>query len=82
MSHGFKRSASVPVAFVHEEKDMIGAVHGDDFLWEGRDKDLDWELKVMKDSKKRKEANRRKHSKPGAMPHVGERDAHIVKEVD
>jgi WD repeat and SOF domain-containing protein 1 len=40
------------------------------------------ELKVMKDSKKRKEANRRKHSKPGAVPYVGERETHIVKEVD
>ena len=28
---------------------MNGAVHGDDFVWEGQDKDLDWVLKVMKD---------------------------------
>ena len=34
----------------------------------------------QKQSKKRKEANVRKHSKPGAVPYVSERDKHLVKE--
>lgn len=38
------------------------------------------ELKLIKESKARKEANRRKHSKPGAVPHVPEREAHTVEE--
>ena len=45
--HGFKRLKSVPVAVVHEGRDLNGVVHGDDFVWEGRDKDLDWVLKVL-----------------------------------
>ena len=49
VNNGFKRMKSVPVVFVHEERGMSGAVHGDDFVWEGQDKDLDWVLKVMKD---------------------------------
>ena len=32
-NHGFKRLKSVPVAFVHETRDMSGVVHGDDFVW-------------------------------------------------
>lgn len=38
------------------------------------------EHRVIKESAKRKEANRRKHSKPGAVPHVPERLKHVVKE--
>jgi len=38
------------------------------------------ELKLIKESKARKEANRRKHSKPGAVPHLPEREAHTVEE--
>jgi len=38
------------------------------------------ELATIKQSKKRKEANRRKHSKPGAVPHLPERDSHTVEE--
>jgi len=34
----------------------------------------------QKTAKKRKEANVRKHSKPGAVPHVSERDKHVVRE--
>ena len=34
----------------------------------------------QKASKKRKEANLRKHSKPGSVPHVAERDKHTVDE--
>jgi WD repeat and SOF domain-containing protein 1 len=33
---------------------------------------------VMVQSAKRKEENRRKHSKPGAVPHVSEKKKHIV----
>jgi hypothetical protein len=45
--NGFTRLKSVPVAFAHKERDMVGVVHGDDFVWEGRDKDLDWVLGVL-----------------------------------
>merc|ERR1712096_273054 len=40
------------------------------------------ELKLIKTASKRKEANRRKHSKPGAVPHVPEREAHTVDEME
>ena len=38
------------------------------------------ELKLVKESKARKEANRRKHYKPRAEPHVPEREAHMVEQ--
>ncbi|EKX50159.1 hypothetical protein GUITHDRAFT_135342 [Guillardia theta CCMP2712] len=37
---------------------------------------------IIKDSKKRKENNVRKHSKPGAVPYVAERKKEIVKELE
>eukprot|EP00929_Paragymnodinium_shiwhaense_P120587 TRINITY_DN92548_c0_g1_i1.p1 TRINITY_DN92548_c0_g1~~TRINITY_DN92548_c0_g1_i1.p1 ORF type:complete len:446 (-),score=85.14 TRINITY_DN92548_c0_g1_i1:119-1456(-) len=37
---------------------------------------------VMRDARKRKEDNRRKHSKPGAVPHVGPKKKQIIKEVE
>ena len=40
---------SVPVAFVHEARDLYGVVHEDDFVWVGRDPDLDWILKVLEE---------------------------------
>ena len=43
-------------------------------------KSVQAELKLIKESKARKEANRRKHSKPGAVPHVPEREAHTVEQ--
>ena len=46
-NHEFKRLKSVPVAFVHETRDMSGVVHGDDFVWEGIDEDLDWVQKSV-----------------------------------
>ena len=46
-NHGFKRLKSVPVAFVHETRDMNRVVHGDDFVWEGIDEDLDWVQKLL-----------------------------------
>ena len=45
--NGFKRLQTVPVAFINEEKDLSGVVHGDDFVWEGRDEDLDWVLNLL-----------------------------------
>jgi len=38
------------------------------------------EHRIIRESKKRKESNRRAHSRPGSVPHVPERDKHIVKE--
>jgi len=38
------------------------------------------ELRTIKESAGKKEANRRKHSKPGAVPHVPEREQHTVEE--
>ena len=46
-ANGFERLKSVLVAFVHKERGMIGVVHGDDFIWEGCDEDLDRALKVL-----------------------------------
>ena len=34
---------------VHETKDMNGVLHGDDFVWEGIDEDLDWVQKLLED---------------------------------
>ena len=48
IKEGFERLVAVPVAFVHKERDLLGVVHGDDFVWEGRDRDLDWVLRVLK----------------------------------
>ncbi len=38
------------------------------------------EHKIIRESQKRKEANRRAHSKPGVVPHVSERDKHVIDE--
>eukprot|EP00095_Tigriopus_kingsejongensis_P006685 snap_masked-scaffold25_size650667-processed-gene-1.1 protein:Tk06685 transcript:snap_masked-scaffold25_size650667-processed-gene-1.1-mRNA-1 annotation:"wd repeat and sof domain-containing protein 1" len=38
------------------------------------------EHQVIRESKKRKEANRRLHSKPGSVPYVSERDKHVIEE--
>ena len=40
------------------------------------------EHKIIKESKKKKEANRRAHSKPGAVPYNAERDKHVLKELE
>lgn len=39
------------------------------------------ELRTIKEKQKRKEGNRRKHSKKGEVPYVSERDKHVIKEV-
>ncbi len=38
------------------------------------------ELRTIKESRARKEANRRRHAKPGAVPYVPEREKQIVHE--
>lgn len=38
------------------------------------------EHKIIRESQKRKEANRRAHSQPGAVPFVSERDKHVIDE--
>jgi len=40
------------------------------------------EVRIMKDSRKRKEANRRAHSKPGSVPYVSEKAKHVVSELE
>ena len=47
VTNGFVRLKTVPVAFSHADRDLHGVAHGDDFVWEGRDKDLDWILGVL-----------------------------------
>jgi hypothetical protein len=47
VANGFERLKTVPVAFSHADRDLHGVVHGDDFVWEGRDEDLDWILQVL-----------------------------------
>ena len=46
-SVGFARLKSSPVAFVHEERDLVGVVHGDDFVFVGIDPELDFVLGVL-----------------------------------
>ena len=41
-SVGFKRLLSSPVAFYHSERDLVGVVHSDDFVFVGVDRDLDF----------------------------------------
>ena len=43
---GFKRLLSSPVAFYHPERDLVGVVHGDDFVFVGVDKELDLGRKI------------------------------------
>jgi hypothetical protein len=47
VKNGFERLKTVPVAFTHPARDLHGVVHGDDFVWEGRDEELDWILQVL-----------------------------------
>ena len=41
---GFKRPVSCLVAFAHESRDLMGVVHGDDFVFVRLDVDLDFSL--------------------------------------
>ena len=45
---GFRRPASCPVVFSHLQRDLIGAVHGDDFVFVGLDEDLDFVEDLLK----------------------------------
>jgi WD repeat and SOF domain-containing protein 1 len=45
-------------------------------------KSLSEKRRVMRDARDRKNENRRKHSKPGTVPHVGNKKRHIVKELE
>ena len=47
IKNGFRRLRSAPVAFAHEHRDLLGVVHGDDFIWVGLDGDLDWVLALL-----------------------------------
>ena len=38
------------------------------------------EHRIIRDSTKRKEANKRAHSRPGTVPYVSERDKHVINE--
>lgn len=40
------------------------------------------EHRTIRESQKRKESNRRRYSKPGSVPHVPERQKHVLKEED
>ena len=40
----------MPVAFVHRQRDLVGLVHGDDFIWVGLDDELDWALNIIKNT--------------------------------
>ena len=44
---GFRRGVGCSVIFRHEEKDLLGVVHGDDFVFGGNDEDLKWVAKVL-----------------------------------
>ena len=47
-SVGFKRLVTSPVAFYHPERDTAAVVHGDDFIVEGVDDELDFVESVLK----------------------------------
>ena len=57
-SVGFKRLLSSPVAFYHSERDLVGVVHGDDFVFVGVDRDLDFVLRVLKENYELKDRGR------------------------
>ena len=44
---GFRRGVGYSVIFRHEEKDLLGVVHGDDFVFGGNDEDFKWLAKVL-----------------------------------
>ena len=54
----FKRLLSSPVAFYHSERDVVGVVHGDDFVFVGVDRDLDFVLRVLKENYELKDRGR------------------------
>ena len=46
---GFKRLLSSSVAFYQPKRDLVGVVHGDDFVFVGVDNELDFALSVLKE---------------------------------
>jgi len=40
------------------------------------------EIRAIKDGAKRKDANKRKHTKPGSVPYVSERESHTIHEME
>merc|ERR1712228_693056 len=40
------------------------------------------EIRSIKESSKRREANRRRHTKPGSVPYVPERESHTIDEME
>ena len=55
---GFKRLLSSPVAFYHPQRDLVGVVHGDDFVFVGVDKELDFVMSVLKEHYELKDRGR------------------------
>merc|ERR1712187_753054 len=45
-------------------------------------KSMSEKRRVMRDARARKESNRRKHSKPGTVPHVPHKKRHVIKELE
>jgi len=45
-------------------------------------KSLGEKRRIMRDASAKKEGNRRKHSKPGTVPHIGHKKRQIVKELE
>ena len=47
---GFKRGRASAVCFYHPAKDILGLVHGDDFVFCGADAGLDWVARELSKS--------------------------------
>ena len=64
---GFRRLLSSPVAFYHPERDLIGVVHGDDFVFVGVEEDLDYpdedEDDPMRDARDRDDSKDRERGR-------------------
>ena len=45
--HGFVQGVASPCCFRHRSRDVRCVVHGDDFVFVGSDRELDWVLKCM-----------------------------------
>ena len=50
MDEGFRRAASSPVVFHHKERDVLVVVHGDDFVINGVDGELDKMLVLFREN--------------------------------
>ena len=44
---GFKRGRASPCCFSHRSRDLVCVVHGDDFIFAGKEEELDWVEKEM-----------------------------------